>query len=143
MTTRTPAIIALLATPSLAFEGAASSHFETRQAYVNHLNAQPGQTWTAGVNARFRDKPIGDSKTLCGIKKNKDYKEELQRNSIPQSYFDSLPTPPDTFDSATFWPECRQTITGKEHSGDSMILVLFCLFFFWTPALSSFFSITK
>ena len=125
-TLKTTAAIAatLLTTPAaLAFEDA-SKHFKTRQAYIDHLNAQPGRTWTAGVSDRFRGLPIGHSKTLCGAKTmdqdelQKLYQSKKVSPKLPQSYWDSLPAPPDTFDSATHWPDCKDTILDIRDQSD-------------------------
>ena len=46
------AVLSLVPAVCSAFEGSAALVFATREAYVEYLNAQSGQTWEAGVSAQ-------------------------------------------------------------------------------------------
>ena len=49
-------LITAAAAPTLAASLSLSEKdFATREKYVQHLNALPEMTWTAGVNERFKD----------------------------------------------------------------------------------------
>jgi len=47
-------LILVAAAPTLA-ASLSEKDFATREKYVQHLNALPEMTWTAGVNERFKD----------------------------------------------------------------------------------------
>ena len=70
-----------------------------------------------------QQQPIGHAKTLCGA--NAISAVELDalvalgavQTGLPAE-FESLPDPPDTFDSATHWPNCKDTITDIRDQSD-------------------------
>jgi len=87
----------------------------TREEMVAQINAQnPG--WVAGINERFRNAPIGVSKSLCGVKpeqkliRQKAIAEGLMVRAAPLTAAQkaALPT---QFDSATAFPQCAEVIT--------------------------------
>ena len=95
---------------------ATKSHedFDTRAAYVDHLNNLPAMTWTAGVNERFANLPLGAAASLCGVKEHSHQellslvKQGVVQSGVPPMYADI--DPPASFDSATNWPECADII---------------------------------
>ena len=42
--------------------------FESREAFVSHINSHAGIKWTAAVQDKFRSQSIGAAKSLCGLK---------------------------------------------------------------------------
>jgi hypothetical protein len=79
---------------------------------INRANT----SWKAGLNSRFIDKPVGVSKSLCGVKSQS--REELldlvergivkTEAHLPRQYL-ALEIP-DSFDSAAAWPACAAVI---------------------------------
>ena len=114
---------------STVVESAAST-FATREAYILHLNAVPGRTWTAGTNSRFAGKPIGHSKVLCGVNNSLNQEQELIASGkllTPPKGWDGLPDPPAEFDSATNWPHCAEIINDiRDQSDCGFVLCIPC-----------------
>ena len=108
------AIASVVAMPTVI--KSAASTFATREAYVQHLNAVPGRTWTAGLNSRFKDRPIGYSRALCGAHIQSIAEQEALVSSgelgagVPAKW-QALPDPPAEFDSEANWPHCAATIS--------------------------------
>merc|ERR1719491_2071788 len=93
----------------------ATQPFETRDAFVDHLNSLPDMTWKAGIPRRFRNTPIGHAQSLCGVHENS-HAELLSLaaqgkiGSGPPSAYSNAPDPPASFDSIEQWPQCAETI---------------------------------
>jgi len=93
----------------------ASIHNSNRLQLVDAIN-RANTSWKAGLNSRFVDKPVGVSKSLCGVKSQS--REELldlvergivkTEAHLPRQYL-ALEIP-DSFDSAAAWPACAAVI---------------------------------
>ena len=93
----------------------ASIHNSNRLHLVDAIN-RANTSWKAGLNSRFVDKPVGVSKSLCGVKSQS--REELldlvergivkTEAHLPRQYL-ALEIP-DSFDSAAAWPACAAVI---------------------------------
>lgn len=93
----------------------ASIHNSNRLHLVDAIN-RANTSWKAGLNSRFIDKPVGVSKSLCGVKSQS--REELldlvergivkTEAHLPRQYL-ALEIP-DSFDSAAAWPACAAVI---------------------------------
>lgn len=79
-----------------------------RQAMVKELQNTPGILWTAGINKRFAHQPIGASKVLRGVNPEAMAKraEFAKTRSKPLTAVEL----PESFDSATNWPQCAKVI---------------------------------
>jgi len=89
-------------------------HAKLRQQAVDEINAIPGNTWTAAVQPRFAELPIGSSKTLCGV--NGNWTHDVHTAILAGDVEPFVPTwsatapIPDAFDSATAFPTCAKII---------------------------------
>lgn len=87
-----------------------------RQAVVDHINSLPGNTWRAGFNPRFKGKPMGVAKDLCGVNKADSHQKLMDAIKAGTATMAPLVTAeqaaaiPDSFDSATNWPACSTII---------------------------------
>jgi len=91
------------------------SHDELRAIEVARLNSLPGMTWTAGISERFRGKPLGHAKHLCGVKAESHQELlDLVAKGIVQTpstvELAAISEPPDEFDSESHWPQCAAII---------------------------------
>jgi len=89
-------------------------HDLERQRLIDLVNNNEKALWTAGHNERFKGKPVGHAKNLCGAKKTpQDIIESeilagnLVRAANVTGTGDDLP---DTFDSKDNWPQCAKVI---------------------------------
>jgi len=79
-----------------------------RQAVIQDLQSTPGILWTAGMNTRFEDMPIGASKILRGVTPAAMAKRaEHAKNKLEAVTDIELP---ESFDSETNWPHCAKVI---------------------------------
>lgn len=83
-----------------------------RQSEVDRLNAQQGMTWTAGVNERFRDLPLGASRSLCGVKNGtvERFAARVRAGTMTVMRRDERVSIPTSFDSEENWPHCKKVI---------------------------------
>jgi len=99
---------------ALAVAAAVSGHPD-RLAQIQEILDTPGVLWKPALNFRFGSEAPGASKSLCGVKDN--WKEELnkaiERGDIKRFRAEGRLRDvqiPDSFDSATNWPQCAKTI---------------------------------
>jgi len=89
------------------------SHDEIRQKVINKINAIPDITWTAAVTERFRNSPLGISKSLCGVKEGakEDFAAAIASGRV-KIVNDTRDDIPKSFDSATnpAWAACAKVI---------------------------------
>jgi cathepsin B len=86
-----------------------------RQKMVDEINSKEGLTWKAGLSDKFGDVPLHSSTHLYGAKS---FDSVKMANAIANGELEIAPivsaevaaTIPDSFDSATNWPECAKTI---------------------------------
>jgi cathepsin B len=89
-------------------------HRAERLAMIDQINAHPGVKWTAGLNSRFSNLPVGASSTMCGVKTN--WTEDVRTAVLAGEVEPFVPTwsataeIPDSFDSETNWPSCAKII---------------------------------
>jgi len=77
------------------------------QAVVDKINAIPGILWKAGMNKRFDNLPLSAVKSLTGVKED----SHAQVMALPEAVHNiSISDIPDSFDSATNWPQCAKVI---------------------------------
>ena len=72
-----------------------------------------GATWEVGANVRFGSSPPGSFKNLLGTFKNNTAKvihQAVERGEMTRFLYDPLLAIPASFDSATNWPHCAETI---------------------------------
>ena len=106
-------ILAVAATP-VVFAAPLNEALAERQAMVDEINSTPGITWTAAMDTRFADQPIGASASLIGARApnadelaNMDdvdvvlYNEEVDK---------LIGEPPSDFDARKGFPECAKVI---------------------------------
>jgi len=78
-----------------------------RQAMIEEIQNSPGVLWTAGMNARFDQQPLGASKILAGVKPAAMAKRaEYAKTHVPLTSF----AIPESFDSESNWPHCAKVI---------------------------------
>jgi len=89
-------------------------HDLERQRLIDLVNNNEKALWTAGHNERFKGKPVGYAKNLCGAKETPRElieSEILAGNLVRAANItgtgDELP---DTFDSKDNWPQCSKVI---------------------------------
>lgn len=80
-----------------------------RDAIIAHVNSVQKE-WSAAHNDRFRDTPLGSSKSLCGVKPWPPA-QPLSENNGVVVFEHSGVSIPDSFDSAANWPQCKEVIT--------------------------------
>jgi cathepsin B len=86
-----------------------------RLAQIEIIKNTPGVLWKPALNERFASEAPGASKSLCGVKPN--WKTELQK-AIARGDVKNFQPPkgladvqiPESFDSATNWPQCAKSI---------------------------------
>ena len=102
---------AVLATP--AKEMQFLDHNKVREAEVMRINSDEKILWKAKVYERFKNKPLGHSKNMLGLKDDfaKVYQDRVDDGTIEVVKASPGFTAPDTFDSAEAFPECNKTIT--------------------------------
>jgi cathepsin B len=85
---------------------------QTRQQLVDEINNTPGITWKAGVSEFNADKPVGFSKSLCGVKEgNKAMLDaKVASGEIIREFERATIEIPESFDSVDNWPECAKVI---------------------------------
>lgn len=79
-------------------------HWQAREKIIQEHNSK-SHTWTAGHNVRFLGQPLGAMKPLLGAILR-------EKGSIPKDevLLNNNITVPESFDSATNWPECADVI---------------------------------
>jgi len=89
-------------------------HDKLRQEQIDNINNAPGATWVAGFNPRFKGTPIGSSKSLCGVKNQKEAKAKaLAEGTVvmaPKVTEEQAKAIPASFDAAVQWPVCANMI---------------------------------
>lgn len=77
---------------------------------IRALNEFPGITWRAGSSPRFHNKPLGWSKSLCGLKSGaaEDLEQAVRRGVAHEVTLTGLL--PSHFDAAERWPVCAKVI---------------------------------
>lgn len=96
---------------------ASATALSPREQMVEQVN-NAGTTWTAAVDPKFADKPLGSSKHLYGVKEGslEAFKRliaegaegfELAPIVMDEEVLKSIP---DEFDSETNWPKCAKVI---------------------------------
>lgn len=83
-----------------------------RARQVEEINRAPGVLWQAGLVERFAREPPGASKRLCGVKPDAKAKhlDAIAAGRVHKSRVLSPFTLPESFDSATHWPQCAKVI---------------------------------
>ena len=84
-------------------------HDAIREQYIKKLNGQPGMTWTAGINPRFKGTPLHSSKDLCGVKNHSIAELDKYAKRVNTRLLGATALP-DSFDSEANWPECAKVI---------------------------------
>jgi len=71
-----------------------------------------GALWTAGAHPRFAADAPGASKPLCGVKGSwaEDVRAKVASGEIERFHPTTNAAAPESFDSATNWPECAKMI---------------------------------
>merc|ERR550539_1506581 len=88
-------------------------HDPARHREVERINNTPGITWQAGIPTRFKGQPLGTMKTLLGVDTENNLKHI--QDGVSAGMYDVVKAPadfvmPDSFDSETNWPECKNVI---------------------------------
>jgi len=84
-----------------------SGHVINDQATVDWINKFPGITWKAGFSPRFDGLPLSAMKSLTGVKED----SHAMVMALPKHNSTIQDTDiPDSFDSATNWPQCSTVI---------------------------------
>ena len=83
-----------------------TSYNAQRQAEVARINAIPNISWTAGLNSRWRNLPLGASTSLCGVKPGgkSSLRDRVKAGTMQEFRYTGVSIP-DSFDSATNWPK--------------------------------------
>merc|ERR1711959_179040 len=74
---------------------------------IDKINSVPGILWKAGANERFDGLPLSAVKSLTGVLQ--DSRDAVMRLPEAVSMIPDVAVP-DTFDSATNWPQCAKII---------------------------------
>jgi cathepsin B len=108
------AILAISISVACAIPVVESDVAAAREQFVAELNAMPGMTWKAAVSPRFAHLPVGAAKDLCGVKPGS---AEMLHAAISSGKIKKVTSEmlgavdvPDSFDSATNWPNCATVI---------------------------------
>lgn len=84
-----------------------------RVALIKKIESSPDVLWKAAASTRFVSSAPGASRDMLGVKDDTDALRAMALDSSPvvSSDSDDLHEIPDSFDSATHWPQCRKSIT--------------------------------
>ena len=116
--------VGFLLAGALAASSAATEpnpHVLDRARAIDELNALPGMTWRAGLNARFHGQPRGVSSRLSGVVRHSP--EELEALFQSGDLVRGPDAPPEliipeSFDGATAWPQCARVINDIRDQSD-------------------------
>jgi len=87
---------------ALAMMAGTTNGLSKREAMVEEINNTPGVTWKAAVSDKFKDLPLGATNIIYGARlSNRTAAEPVRLNDTDF---------PESFDSATEWPECAKVI---------------------------------
>jgi len=89
-----------------------NKHDVERKQFIKEINLYKNLSWKAGFNSRFKDKPIGYSKKLCGVLNddNEKIKDLLRQGVLQYSNVEIAEKLPKQFDSESNWPMCSKVI---------------------------------
>jgi len=100
--------------PALALLGslAAAAVHEERLAQIKEIESAPGVLWKAAPVPRFASEAPGASKRLCGVKGGwkQQVRAAIERGEIVRFQPKLGLSIPESFDSATNWPQCAKII---------------------------------
>lgn len=86
-----------------------------RSAQVEQIRNTPGVLWKAAVHGKFASEAPGASRQINGVKGDWDAEIEsaIERGVVirfSEGRFGAMNDPPESFDSAAYWPQCMKVI---------------------------------